>query len=208
MILVGLRVDGKTMSKILSPKRLTFIAMMAALGNVLSFISIKLAPLMPTIPLGPTSFSLALDLSHLSTFIAALFGGPAVGGLTALIGSLVAAFEFGFSMGNFITGFGLPLGKTLTGLTAGILMRRLVVDRSRVMMVVSTVVSYIPEGIVTYIIFMYLFPLFIPGSSFWVAAMTVQVLVKAEIEMVVMGVLLAALIDNQGFTQLIKGYFS
>jgi riboflavin transporter FmnP len=208
LILVGLRVDGKTMSKILSPKSLTFIAMMAALGNVLSFISIKLAPLMPTIPLGPTSFSLALDLSHLSTFIAALFGGPAVGGLTALIGSLVAAFEFGFSQGNFITGFGLPLGKTLTGLTAGILMRRLVVDRSRVMMVVSTVVSYIPEGIVTYIIFMYLFPLFIPGSSFWVAAMTVQVLVKAEIEMVVMGVLLAALIDNQGFTQLIKGYFS
>jgi riboflavin transporter FmnP len=208
LILVGLRVDGKTMSKILSPKSLTFIAMMAALGNVLSFISIKLAPLMPTIPLGPTSFSLALDLSHLSTFIAALFGGPAVGGLTALIGSLVAAFEFGFSQGNFITGFGLPLGKTLTGLTAGILMRRLVVDRSRVMMVVSTVVSYIPEGIVTYIIFMYLFPLFIPGSSFWVAAMTVQVLVKAEIEMVVMGVLLAALIDNQGFTQLVKGYFS
>ena len=208
MILVGLRVDGKTMSKILSPKRLTFIAMMAALGNVLSFISIKLAPLMPTIPLGPTSFSLALDLSHLSTFIAALFGGPAVGGLTALIGSLVAAFEFGFSQGNFITGFGLPLGKTLTGLTAGILMRRLVVDRSRVMMVVSTVVSYIPEGIVTYIIFMYLFPLFIPGSSFWVAAMTVQVLVKAEIEMVVMGVLVSALIDNQGFTQLVKGYFS
>jgi len=208
LILVGLRVDGKTMSKILSPKSLTFIAMMAALGNVLSFISIKLAPLMPTIPLGPTSFSLALDLSHLSTFIAALFGGPAVGGLTALIGSLVAAFEFGFSQGNFITGFGLPLGKTLTGLTAGILMRRLVVDRSRVMMVVSTVVSYIPEGIVTYIIFMYLFPLFIPGSSFWVAAMIVQVLVKAAIEMVVMGVLLAALIDNQGFTQLVKGYFS
>jgi predicted membrane protein len=196
------------MKETLTPKKLTFIALMAALGNVLSFISIRLAPLVPSIPLGPTSFSLALDLSHMSTFIAAFFGGPVVGGLTALIGSLVAAFEFGFSQGNFISGFGLPVGKALTGITAGLLMRRLVVDGKRVTMVVSTVVSYIPEGIVTYLIFMYLFPLFIPGSIFWVAALTVQVLVKATIEMVVMGVLLAAMLGNQGFTQYVRGSFS
>ena len=208
MIWVGLGVDQKPMSDLFSSKRLTFIAMMAALGNVLSFISIKLAPLVPAIPLGPTSFSLALDLSHLSTFIAAFFGGPVVGGLTALIGSLVAAFEFGFSQGNFITGFGLPVGKALTGITAGLLMRRLGVDGKRVMMVVSTVVSYIPEGIVTYLIFMYLFPLFIPNSIFWVAALTVQVLVKAVVEMVVMGILLAAMLGNQGFTQYVRGSFS
>jgi predicted membrane protein len=196
------------MKETLTPKKLTFIALMAALGNVLSFISIRLAPLVPSIPLGPTSFSLALDLSHMSTFIAAFFGGPVVGGLTALIGSLVAAFEFGFSQGNFISGFGLPVGKALTGITAGLLMRRLVVDGKRVTMVVSTVVSYIPEGIVTYLIFMYLFPLFIPSSIFWVAALTVQVLVKATIEMVVMGVLLAAMLGNQGFTQYVRGSFS
>ena len=181
---------------------------MAALGNVLSFISIKLAPLVPSIPLGPTSFSLALDLSHISTFIAAFFGGPVVGGLTALIGSSVAAFEFGFSQGNFITGFGLPVGKALTGITAGILMKRLVVDGRRVTMVASTVVSYIPEGIVTYLIFMYLFPLFIPGSIFWVAALTTQVLVKAVVEMVVMGILLAAMLGSQGFTQYVKSSLS
>ena len=196
------------MSDLFNSKSLTFIAVMAALGNVLSFISIKLAPLVPTIPLGQTSFSLALDLSHLSTFISALFGGPVVGGLTALIGGSVAAFEFGFSQGNFITGFGLPVGKALTGITAGLLMRRLEVERKQIMMVVSTVISYIPEGIVTYIIFMYLFPLFIPNSIFWVATLTVQVLVKAVIEMVVMGILLAAMLGNQGFTQYAKGLFS
>jgi hypothetical protein len=151
---------------------------------------------------------MALDLSHLSTFIAALFGGPVVGGLTALIGGSVAAFEFGFSKGNFITGFGLPVGKALTGITAGLLMRRLGVDGKRIMMVVSTVVSYIPEGIVTYLIFMYLFPLYFPDSIFWVKMLTLQVLVKAVIEMVVMGILLAAMLGNQGFTQYIQGSFS
>ena len=208
MIWVGSGVDQKPMSDLFNTKRLTFVALMAALGNVLSFISIRLAPLVPSIPLGPTSFSLALDLSHLSTFIAAFFGGPVVGGLTALIGSLVAAFEFGFSQGNFISGFGLPVGKALTGITAGLLMRRLVVDGRRVMMVVSTVVSYIPEGIVTYLIFMYIFPLFIPGSIFWVAGLTVQVLVKATIEMVVMGIMLTAMLGNQGFTQYVSGSFN
>lgn len=208
MIWVGIGVDQKPMSDLFSSKRLTFIALMAALGNVLSFISIKLAPLIPVIPLGTASFSLALDLSHLSTFIAALFGGPLVGGLTGLIGGSVAAFELGFSKGNLITGFGLPVGKALTGITAGILMKKLDAGEKKPMMVVSTVLSYIPEGIWTYVVFMYLFPLFIPNMIFWVAALTVQVLVKAVIEMIVMGILLAAMLGNQGFTQYVKGSFS
>jgi hypothetical protein len=61
---------------------------------------------------------------------------------------------------------------------------------------------------VTYLIFMYLFPLFIPNSIFWVAALTVQVLVKAVIEMIVMGILLSAMLGNQGFTQYVRGSFS
>ena len=65
----------------LGSKSLTFIALMAALGNILSFMSTQLAPIAPNIPLGPVSVSLALDLSHLATFIAALFGGPIVGGI-------------------------------------------------------------------------------------------------------------------------------
>src|SRR4030042_902346 len=103
----------------LGSKGLVFAAMMAALGNVLSFLSMQLAPIAPNVPLGPVSVSLALDLSHLATFIASLFGGPLVGGVTGLVGGLVAAFEFGFSKGNLVTGLGLPLGKALTGGAAG-----------------------------------------------------------------------------------------
>jgi hypothetical protein len=181
---------------------------MAALGNVLSFISIRLAPIVPNISMGFTSFSLALDLSHLATFTAAFFGGPFIGGLTGMIGGLVAAFEFGFSKGNLLTGFGLPIGKALTGLTAGFLTLRMGVDKDRIRMVLYTVFSYVPEGIWTVIIFLLLFPFFIPFSSFWVKAFTIQVLVKAFIEMVVMGLILAGMLANQGFTEYVRGFFS
>jgi hypothetical protein len=192
----------------LGSKSITFVAVMAALGNVLSFISIRLAPIVPNISMGFTSFSLALDLSHLATFTAAFFGGPLIGGLTGMIGGLVAAFEFGFSKGNLLTGFGLPMGKALTGLTAGFLTLRMGVERDRVRMVLYTVFSYVPEGIWTIIIFLLLFPFFIPFSSFWVKAFTIQVLVKAFIEMVVMGLILAGMLANQGFTEYVRGFFS
>ena len=192
----------------LGSKSITFVAVMAALGNVLSFISIRLAPIVPNISMGFTSFSLALDLSHLATFTAAFFGGPLIGGLTGMIGGLVAAFEFGFSKGNLLTGFGLPVGKGLTGLTAGFLTLRMSVEKDRMRMVLYTVFSYVPEGIWTVIIFLLLFPIFIPFSSFWVKAVTIQVLVKAFIEMVVMGLLLAGMLANQGFTEYVRGFFS
>ena len=192
----------------LGSKSITFVAVMAALGNVLSFISIRLAPIVPNISMGFTSFSLALDLSHLATFTAAFFGGPFIGGLTGMIGGLVAAFEFGFSKGNLLTGFGLPIGKALTGLTAGFLTFRMGVDKDRMRMVLYTVFSYVPEGIWTVIIFLLLFPFFIPFSSFWVKAFTIQVLVKAFIEMVVMGLILAGMLANQGFTEYVRGFFS
>jgi hypothetical protein len=192
----------------LDSKNITFVAVMAALGNVLSFISIRLAPIVPNISMGFTSFSLALDLSHLATFTAAFFGGPLIGGLTGMIGGLVAAFEFGFSKGNLLTGFGLPVGKALTGLTAGFLTLRMGVEKDRMRMVLYTVFSYVPEGIWTVIIFLLLFPIFIPFSSFWVKAVTIQVLVKAVIEMIVMGLILAGMVANQGFTEYVRGFFA
>jgi len=194
------------MNRSLNTKKITFIAMMAAMGNVLSLISIRMAPLVPSIPLGPVTFSLALDLSHLATFIAALFGGPVVGGLTGLIGGIIAAFEFGFSRGNFLTGFGLPIGKALTGIAAGVLMKRLE-ERGRMMYVIGTILSYIPEALLTVVIFMYLFPLFIPLSEKWVALFTIQILVKAFVEMILMGVILMRVMGNRGFKVYIQGLF-
>ena len=191
----------------LRSKDLTFVAVMAALGNVLSFISIHLAPLIPSIPLGPVTVSLAIDLSHLATFIAALFGGPVIGGATGLIGGLVGAFEFGFSKGNLITGFGLPLGKAMTGVAAGLVMTRMKVINNRLMTVVATVIAYIPEGLFTALLFMTIFPLFTGLPHAIAATITIQIIVKAFIEMIIMGLIIAGLMGNRGFASYMKGVF-
>ncbi len=192
--------------KNLGSKSLTFVAIMAALGNVLSFITTQLAPIAPNIPLGPVSVSLALDISHLTTFIAALFGGPIIGGVTGAVGGLVAAFEFGFSKGNLITGFGLPLGKALTGIAAGYLFQKYDAD-SWVKTVLITVVSYIPEGLLTLILFRYLLP---PVTGMPIGLATLigfQIVVKAFIEMILLGLILTQIINNAGFKVFAESYF-
>lgn len=181
--------------------------MMAALGNVLSFLSMQLAPIAPNIPLGPVSVSLALDLSHLTTFIAAIFGGPFVGAFTGLLGGLVGSFEFGFSKGNLITGFGLPIGKALTGYTAGIIFSRVRSSEDNVK-VIFTVISYLPEAVFTLILFVFLFPIFLGLPSSIASLIAFQIVVKAFFEMILMGLLLNLLLKNQGFNGYIQGYFS
>jgi len=184
-----------------------FVATMAALGNVLSFLSMQLAPIAPNIPLGPVSVSLALDLSHLATFIASLFGGPLVGGLTGLVGGLVAAFEFGFSKGNLVTGFGLPLGKAMTGVAAGYVFRWLYGEGGPGRLVASTVVSYIPEALLTLFLFVYVLPP-ITGlpTAMW-AMVATQIVVKAFGEMVILGLILMGLMSNSAFRTYASGYF-
>ncbi|MCW4050853.1 MAG: ECF transporter S component [Candidatus Bathyarchaeota archaeon] len=189
-------------------KALVFAAMMAALGNVLSFLSMQLAPLAPNIPLGPVQVSLALDLSHLTTFIAALFGGPVIGGMTGLIGGLVAAFEFGFSKGNLVTGFGLPLGKAMTGVTAGYVFKALYTEGNNPRLVATTVISYIPEAILTYALFKYLLPAYTGMPAFIAVAIAVQIIVKAFVEMVILGVILIGMVNNLGFKTYARGYFN
>lgn len=191
----------------LSSKSLTFIAIMSALGNVLSFISIQLTPLIPNVSLGPVSISLAFDLSHVATFTAALFGGPVIGGLTGLIGGLVAAFEFGFSKGNIISGVGVPVGKALTGITAGYIMSRIDLSKRKRLFIPTTLISYIPEGIFTAIIFMVLLPAYSGLPSFLAPVITIEVLVKATIEMVLMGIILIGLYGNKAFSVSAVSYF-
>lgn len=189
-------------------KTLAFAATMAALGNALSFVSIQLAPLVPSIPLGPVTVSLALDLSHLATFIAALLGGPFVGGLTGLLSGLVAAFEFGFSKGNVVTGIGLPLGKAMTGVAAGYVFRRLHAEGGPSRMVASTIISYVPEGLLTLALFRYVLPV-VAGLPAGVAtAVAVQIVVKAFFEMVLLGLVMVGLTGNAVFGDLSRRYFS
>jgi hypothetical protein len=193
--------------QIFKSKALVFAAIMAALGNVLSFLSIQLAPILPNISLGPVSVSLALDLSHLSTFIAALFGGSVIGSVTGLVGGLVAAFEFGFSKGNLVTGFGLPLGKALTGLTAGYIFKVLYFD-SNIRMIASTMTAYIPEGVLTVILFRYLLPWYISMPRGIATAISLQIVAKAFIEMIILGVIMVSLTSNLGFRSYLENYFN
>jgi hypothetical protein len=185
------------MIKVSTSKGLSFVALMAALGNVLSFISIQLSPIVPSIPLGPFNFSLALDLSHLATFIAALLGGPVVGGLTGLVGGFVSAFQFGFSQGNIITGIGLPLGKAVTGIMAGILFQRISVGRWKTLAI--TVISYIPEAIFTAFIFIYLYPIFYGLPTEVAVLIVAQIIVKAFVEMLLLGTILTYIVGSRGF---------
>ena len=127
-----------------------------------------------------------------------------------MIGGMVSAYRFGFSSGNLITGFGLPIGKALTGVTAGLIMKRVrVFERQKATMVLSTTLSYIPEGVFTVFIFTTVFPVFFPTTPLsFLIPFTIQIIVKAFFEMVVMGLLLAAMIGNQGFTGYVKGFFA
>ncbi len=190
----------------LESKQITFIAIMGALGNVLSFLTTQLVPLAPNIPLGPVSVSLALDISHLATFIAALFGGPVIGGITGAVGGMVAAFEFGFSKGNLVTGIGLPLGKALTGYAAGLLFKRYEIDNV-VRSAILTIIAYIPEGILTLVLFRFLLPV-VSGIPVNVSTLIgIQIVVKAVMEMAVLGFLLIGLITSSGFTDYVESYF-
>jgi len=197
-------------TKIISPKNLILIGIMGTLGNLISGLSIWATPFLPTISLGPYSISIALDLSHITTFISALYGGSTVGGLTGLIGGLIAAYEFGFSKGNIITGFTLPIGKALTGIAAGFVMVALKLQERRrhpIFFLSSTLISYIPEAIYTFFIFLDIFPLVFGTPTFVLYPIVITILIKASIEMIAEGMLLFVLSNNQGFTGLVKSFF-
>jgi LytS/YehU family sensor histidine kinase len=195
------RVETVSLTIVLSggkrSKTLTFIAVMSALGNVLSFISLQLAPIAPNIPLGPVSVSLAFDLSHLATFVAALFGGPVIGGMTGLIGGLVSSFEFGFSKGNI----------AFTGVVAGFIMSRIDYKPKKWMFIATTIISYLPEAVFTAFIFIVVYPALFEMPIIIVNAITVQILVKAFIEMAVMGVILMGLYGNVAFASYSESFF-
>jgi hypothetical protein len=199
-------------SNVRSSKGVVFVAMMSALGNVLSFLSISISPLVPSIPLGPISISLAFDMSHVTTFVAALFGGPLAGGLTGMIGGLIAAYQFGFSQGNVITGIALPLGKAMTGVTAGLIMGSFgLLNRRRVLMVPTTVLAYVPEAIFTAVLFIKIIPeafQFPPEMASFFIILAIEIVAKAFVEMIIMGLILAALLGNKSFTGFVKGYFA
>ncbi len=189
----------------MNSKQWAFIAMMSALGLLLSAISLNVAPLLGTVGQNGA----ALDLSHVATFIAAIFAGPYVGAIVGFLSGIYAGYYFGFVMGTIgmLSVIGLPLGKALTGFTAGFLYKRFNVHKSSrpsTFTVPVILASYIPECIYTILYFLYIVPYFYGGI--W-DFMILMVIPKAWIEITIMSFLMGALVENSGFKDFILKFF-
>ena len=184
----------------MDPRRLAFISLMGALANVLFLISYHI---------GPITHGVALDLSLLTVFIAALYGGPVTGFITGLFAGIFPGIYFGpLGTGSWLGLIGLPIGKSITGLTAGFLYKGLGVskrDHKSVLTVPLILISYIPECIYTIAYFVALMPYFIGGGGMGILSF---VLPKAWAEIVFMGFFMAALMGNRGFSTFITSFFA
>jgi len=191
--------------KSVDAKQTSFVAMMSALGLLLSATSLNAAPLLRAVG----QSGAALDLSHIATFIAAIFGGPYIGAIVGFLSGIYAGYYFGYVMGSLgvLSLIGVPFGKALTGLTAGFLYKKLKINnssRSSTITVPITLMSYIPECIYTIFYFLYIV-LYVYGTA--MSFMIPIVIPKAWIEIAVMSILMGALVGNVGFKEFIRRFF-
>lgn len=186
-------------------KQTAFVAMMSALGTVLSLISLNVAPLLSAVGQGGA----ALDLSHIATFVAAFFGGPYIGALVGFLSGIYAGYYFGYVLGTLglLSVIGVPIGKAMTGLLAGFLYRKLGLSngsRRSAWALPMTMMAYIPESIYTVLYFLFVVQLIgIPAMAFMIPL----VIPKGWIEILVMSLLMGALAGNNGFRDFIGRIF-
>ncbi len=168
----------------------SFVLMMAALGNALGFITIA-----------PTMIQqIALDFSLLPVYVAAIFGGPVIGGITGFLAGIVPSIWFG-PLGHLgPLGITASLGKAIVGITAGILARILKpMDRSSLYNVPVVLLSYVPEALWIYAVFSIFVPILLPGSPVFLYGLWLPILVKGVFEVSVMAAFMAALGGHVGF---------
>jgi riboflavin transporter FmnP len=181
-------------------KTISFVALMGAFGNVLFLISNYLGPIVPGV---------SIDLSHIPVFIAALYGGPLIGFLTGIIAGVLPGIQYGpLGTGSWLGLIGLPIGKSLAGVTAGFLHRVLSMDSGEhrsILAIPLILVSYVPECIFTVLYFIMLMPLFIGGGGMGILMF---VLPKAWAEIIFISFFMAALIGNTGFNSFVANFFS
>jgi len=182
-------------------KGISFTLMMGALGNVLFAVSYSVGKFAPGI---------AVDFSLVGAYIAGFYGGPLIGFVSGLFVGMFPGIMFGpMGMGSWLGLFGLPLGKGLTGLTAGIIARHLSLGRrpySSLLTVPTTLLAYIPECLFTYSYFAYLMPFFLGHGGPLI--FIYYILPKALGEVIIMSFLMAALIGNQGFNDFAGKFFT
>lgn len=177
-----------------SAKILTYVAVMAALGNALAILSIDLMPLSPT--------QVALDLSHLATFLSAIPGGPIVGLFTGALVGIYPALAFGYIRGTLgIVGLTLILGKGMTGITCGAVQRRL----KRPLL--SVTIGYVPECLFTIAVFVWLVPALgiMPVGIAWSVALFI--VAKAWIEILFMGFVMESVFLSRGIVHMLRIIF-
>jgi len=153
----------------------------------------------------------ALDLSHIGTFVAAFFGGPTAGVVSGAIVGLTPGLYFGFMTPGGGLGtlglIGLPAGKALTGLASGLLVSRLKLYERRYRSfttLIAVPLSYLPEFFFTLFFFLVLLPVFLPSTAQFLLAALVPIMVKAWIEIGLIGFYMAALVGNQGFSSYMR----
>jgi LytS/YehU family sensor histidine kinase len=163
--------------------------MMGALGTALFAVSYYVAPIAP---------SLAFDFSLIGVLVAGYYGGPRLGFLTGLIAGILPGIMFGpLGSGGVFGLIGLPFGKALTGLAAGLISSAIKFgQRSRpaVLAIPSTFLAYVPESLFTWAYFVFLLGTTVGTSVF------LTVLTKALIEIAIMSVVMMALLRNNGFS--------
>lgn len=189
----------------MNSKQIAFTTLMSALGLFLSTISLNIAPFFSAVGQGGA----ALDLSHIATFIAAIFGGPFLGAAVGFISGIYAGYYFGYVIGvlGLLSLIGVPSGKALTGLTSGFLYKKLRINespRASTLTIPIILMSYLPECIYTIIYFRYLVPYFY-GSP--MDSMIPIVISKAWVEITIMSILMGALAGNVGFKEFIFRFF-
>lgn len=171
-------------------KEWSFVLMMAALGNVLAFITIA-----------PTMIQqVALDFSLLPVYIAAIFGGPVVGGVTGLLAGIIPSIWFGplGSLGPL--GITVSIGKAIVGVTAGLLSRIIKPTiRGSLYHVPVVLLSYLPEAAWIYAVFSIMVPILLPGSPAFLYGLWLPILVKGVFEVSVMAAFMSALGGHVGF---------
>jgi hypothetical protein len=181
---------------------------MSGLGAFLSGLSISIAPFLTAAGMG----TVALDLSHIATFVSAVFGGAYVGAAVGFLGGVYAGYYFGYVGGSFglMSLLGLPLGKALTGLLAGSLYTRLRVaknSKNAFLTFPVTLGSYVPESIYTFFYFVSLAPFFLGAyvTEYITMTFVLTVILKGWMEIVIMSALMTALMTRASFRQFVIG---
>jgi hypothetical protein len=176
-------------------KTVVYIAIMAALGTAVSIITINFVHL--------GVWQIALDLSHLGTFLVAIPGGPILGAITGALVGIYPGIAFGYVWGSLgIVGLiGLPVGKAMAGFTTGYVQR--VLKRP----FLSVIIGYVPECIFTVVLFVFIVPITTAMPVNIALLISLGIVAKAWIEILFMAFVMETIFLSRGIVSMLRTIF-